>query len=204
MHTPETVSKVQDVLEDVDQNISEKEAQAQDLHVQGDALHEKAWGVDAQTQGLKVQRDGVAGIFGLPLKYTVFETGTPAADSSGPGYVSPQEMRAIGKRREIACLMAERHPEGWIRPLAACRLMHDAGVITTDPSNASKALARTLRKGGEWEDMGRGKLRFIGSRRGPASGHTVPDTDTRTPMDEGELKQAVPEFDDVQHLVHAP
>ena len=155
-----------------------------------------------------MQRDGTAGLFGQPLKYISVETGPPAVDSSGSSYVSPQEMASIRNRSEIARLMAERHPEGWIRPLDACRLMHAAGVITTDPANAAKALARTLRKSGEWQDMERGKLRFIGPRKGPASGTSVPNTDIRTPVeptDEGELgRQGVPEFDDVQPLADIP
>ena len=204
MHSPDTLPKVQNILEDLDQDVSEKDLEAQDLYAQADALLEKAREAEAQAQGVRVQRDGTAGLFGLPLKYVSVETGSPAVDSSGSGYVSPQEMTSIRNRSEIARLMAQRHPEGWIRPLDACRQMHAAGVITTDPSNASKALARTLRKSGEWRDLERGKLLYIGSRRGPVSGIPVPVTNTRPPSDEDELEQGVPTFDDVQHLVHTP
>ena len=42
MHTPDTLSKVQNILEDLDQDVSEKDLEAQDLHAQADALLEKA------------------------------------------------------------------------------------------------------------------------------------------------------------------
>ena len=122
-------------------------------------------------------------------------------------------MRQIGNRRHIIEAIAKVSPGMRVRPAVAAKWMHDAGIFETDPTNASKSLARNLRHHPElWEPQERGWFRFVGTldpqdtppqppaQTDQAESTSDDGTDPNGPDDSTLLQEASSNFDDSSQL----
>ena len=162
MPTPDVTLHANEILEDLDRQAADRRCRAEFRREQARHLETEARELDLEAVTLETERDTVAARYGLPLRYDM----SYGADGLQAGLVSFAEMRAIGNRHEIVRLMAERDPLGEVRVLEACRLMHAAEVITTDPRNVAKSLARAMKKNPIWEEISPGRFRLAGTGKG--------------------------------------
>ncbi len=190
MSTPEIELHAHEIVDDLDQQVADRRSQAASRRDEARNLGMLARELDTEAETLESERDTVAARYRLALRYS----SSSGTGGQPPGPVSAQEMRAIDDRHDIARLMAERDPLGEVRLLDACRQMHAAGVIKTDPGNAAKAMARAMKKNPIWEQVAPGRFRLVGLSKAPVAENSPANTD------EGSREGAAKREDDSREI----
>ena len=108
-------------------------------------------------------KDNVLHLYSQNFQQLHVRTVNPTVDL-GQCPLTPAQMRTLGNRRNVLIGIAKASLGMRVRPSIATHWMYAAGIITTDPDNAAKSLARYMRKHPEiWEPQERGWYRLVGA-----------------------------------------